>query len=112
MAKKKLTPGVAERTVLTYVKLDFQGEWEYHGSQYAFRPAKEKAILLVVTEAPTGQLITHYFIVPRRPDPSPSGRIPTDGVVVPAHENIVYIPARCVQVKKGDLTKCSGRAKW
>jgi|GEM_PF-5122133 len=111
MAIKKLTPGVAERTVLTYVKLDFRGEWEYSGSNYGFRPAKGKAELLVVTEAPAGRLITHYFIVRRRPDPSPSSRIPTDGVLVPERENIVYIPESCLKVKEGDHTKCSGGAK-
>jgi len=107
MAKQKLIPGTAERTVLTYVKLDFSGQWEYHGADYSFRPAGRSAKLLVVTEAPTGQLITHYFVVRRRPDPSPSGVITTDGVVVPKYENIVYIPEKCVMVKKGDQTKCS-----
>ncbi len=108
MAKqKKLIPGVAERTVLTYVKVDFLGQWEYHGSDYAFRPVNRSAKLLVVTEAPTGQLITHFFVVRRRPDPSPSGTVTTDGVVVPRCENIVYIPEKCVMKKEGDHTKCS-----
>ena len=111
MAINELTPGVAERTVLTYVKLDFCGEWEYSGVEYAFRPVNDRAELLVVTEAPTGQLITHYFVVRRRPDPSPTSFIPSDGVVVPMRENIVYIPERCVKVEKGDLTKCSDSAK-
>jgi len=110
MEMKKFTPGVAERTVLTYVKLDFIGEWEYNGSAYGFRPAKDTAELLVVTEAPTGKLITHYFIVHRRPDPSPSSRIPTDGVLVPEQENIVYIPERCAKVLEGDSTSCSSHA--
>lgn len=104
----KLSPGIAGRTVLTYVKLEFRGEWEYFCSNYGFRPAQEKAELLVVTEAPTGKLVTHYFVVRRRPDPSPSGFIPSDGVQVPEQENIVYIPEICVKVKDGDHTKCSG----
>jgi hypothetical protein len=112
MATKKLIPGVAERTVLTYVKLDFRGEWEYFISNYGFRPAKEKAELLVVSEAPTGNLVTHYFIVRRRPDPPPpNGIIPTDGVLVPEQENIVYIPETCIRVEKGDRTKCTGLTK-
>ena len=110
MAKERLIPGIAERTVLTYVKLDFQGSWEYNGSDYGYRPAKREAKLLVVTEAPTGQLITHFFRVRRRPDPPSGGHIPTDGVLVPQRENIVYIPERCVLVEKGDRTKCSSRS--
>jgi len=43
----------SERTVLTYVKVDFHGEWEYHFDEYSFRPVRETAELLVVTEAPT-----------------------------------------------------------
>ena len=107
MAKADLVPGIAERTVLQYVKLDFIGAREYNGSDYGFRPAGKKAEFLVVTEAPTGTLITHYFIVRRRPDPSPSSRIPTDGVIAPERENIVYIPERCVKMVKGDQTECA-----
>jgi hypothetical protein len=98
--------GRSERTVLTYVKLDFVGDWEYHGDTYSFRPVARRAELLVVTEAPAGNLITHWFVVRRRPDPSGGGFIPTDGVVAPAMENIVYIPERCVKREKGDLTRC------
>ncbi len=69
-------------------------------------PAKDKAELLVVTEAPTGKLITHYFIVRRRPDLPGGGYVKTDAVLVPTTENIVYIPEKCVWVREGDHTKC------
>jgi len=94
------------RTVLTYVKLDFQGKWKYNGEKYSFRPVNESAVLLVVTEAPKGQLITHHFTVRRRQE-DPNGRNPTDNVIVPITENIVYIPERCVKKDDGDTTVCS-----
>lgn len=106
MAKDDVKPGVAQRTVLTYVKLEFRGQWEYHGSTYSFRPAGKKAELRVVTEAPTDSLRTHVFVVRRRPDPGPHSRIPTDGVIAPEMENIVYIPELCAKVEKGDRTEC------
>jgi len=93
------------RTVLTYVKLDFQGEWEYDYDEYSFRPVGTRATLLVVTEAPTGSLVTHWFVVRRRPSP-PGGVYPTDNVIVPKGENIVYIPERCVRRAAGDQTQC------
>jgi hypothetical protein len=96
-----------ERTVLTYVKLDFQGEWEYHFDQYSFRPVRAQATLVVVTEAPTGSLVTHWFVVRRRPD-LPNGAFnTTDNVIVPNGENIVYIPERCVKRVPGDQTACA-----
>ena len=106
MATDGLKPNRSERTVLTYVKLDFVGDWEYHGDTYSFRPVARRAELLVVTEAPTGNLVTHWFVVRRRPDPGGGGLISTDGVIVPAGENIVYIPERCLKREKGDLTRC------
>ena len=51
MATDGLKPNRSERTVLTYVKLDFVGDWEYHGDTYSFRPVARRAELLVVTEA-------------------------------------------------------------
>lgn len=110
MANERLKPNSSERTVLTYAKLDFVGDWEYHGDTYSFRPVARRAELLVVTEAPTGNLVTHWFIVRRRPDPGGGGVITTDAVIVPAGENIVYIPERCLKREKGDSTKC-GRQK-
>jgi hypothetical protein len=95
-----------ERTVLTYVKLDFQSEWEYHFDEYSFRPVKDRAPLLVVTEAPTGSLVTHWFWVRRRPDLPNGGVNTTDNVIVPNGENIVYIPERCVKRAPGDHTTC------
>jgi hypothetical protein len=59
MATEGLKMGRSERTVLTYVKADFVGDWEYHGDTYSFRPVARRAELLVVTEAPTGGLVTH-----------------------------------------------------
>ena len=35
MATDGLKPNRAERTVLAYVKLDFVGDWEYHGDTYS-----------------------------------------------------------------------------
>jgi hypothetical protein len=96
-----------ERTVLTYVKLDFQGEWEYHFNEYSFRPVRAQATLLVVTEAPAGSLVTHWFTVRRRPDLPNGGVQTTDNVIVPSGENIVYIPERCVRRAVGDQTQCS-----
>jgi len=96
----------SERTVLTYVKVDFHGEWEYHFDEYSFRPVRETAELLVVTEAPTGTLITHWFVVRRRPDLPGGGIVTTDNVIVPKGENIVYIPERCVRKEPGDQTEC------
>ena len=103
----RLQSNRTERTVLTYVKLDFQDEWEYHFDEYSFRPVREKATLLVVTEAPTGSLVTHWFVVRRRPDLPNGGVNTTDNVIVPSHENIVYIPERCVKRAPGDQTKCA-----
>jgi hypothetical protein len=58
----------------------------------------------VVTEAPTGKLVTHWFLVRRRPD-LPGGAINnTDDVMVPDGENIVYIPERCIKMAEGDFT--------
>jgi len=94
------------RTVLTYVKLEFVGEWEYHFDTYSFRPVLRTGELLVVTEAPTGELVTHWFVVRRRPAPPGGGVFPTDNVIVPREENIVYIPERCVKREKGDHTTC------
>jgi hypothetical protein len=97
----------AERTVLTYVKLDFQSDWEYHFDEYSFRPVKDQAPLLVVTEAPTGSLVTHGFLARRRPD-LPNGDVnTTDNVIVPNGENIVYIPERCHKRAPGDQTTCN-----
>ena len=107
MAEKSLEPNRGARTVLTYVKLDFIGDWEYHFDEYSFRPVREKAELLVVTEAPTGTLVTHWFVVRRRPDPGGGGVYTTDNVIVPTGENIVYIPERCVKRAEGDHTTCS-----
>lgn len=108
MAPIELKTNYAERTVLTYVKLDFQGPWEYYFDTYSFRPVDKRAKLLVVTEAPTGDLVTHWFVVRRRPSPN-SGVFTTDHVIVPREENIVYIPERCVRREKGDHTKCEGK---
>jgi hypothetical protein len=44
--------------------------------------------------------------VRRRPDPGGGGIQTTDHVIVPAGENIVYIPERCVKRERGDLTEC------
>jgi hypothetical protein len=96
----------SERTVLTYVKLQFQGEWEYDGDEYSFRPVDPRGELLVVTEAPTGSLFTYWFVVRRRPDLPGGGLVPTDNVVVPKYENIVYIPERCSRKEEGDRTEC------
>ena len=98
-----------ERTVLTYTKLDFQKEWEWYFDEYSFRPVSKSAPLLVVTEAPTGKLVTHFFIVRRRPDLPNGGVNTTDNVIVPKDENIVYIPERCVKVEEGDRTACSAQ---
>ena len=106
MASPHLETNKAERTVLTYVKLEFRDEWDYRYGEYSFRPVADKAELRVVTEAPTGDLITHIFIVRRRPDPGGGGIQTTDHVIVPSGENIVYIPERCVKREKGDLTEC------
>lgn len=105
-----MKPNVSERTVLQYVKLDFQGDWEYSADSFAFRPVGKVADLLVVREGATGILETYWFHVRRRPDPPNGGFFPTDGVVVPREENIVYIPERCAKRENGDLTKC-GDAK-
>ena len=103
----RLQSNRTERTVLTYVKLDFQGEWEYHFDEYSFRPVRAQATLGVVTEAPTGSLVTHWFAVRRRPD-LPNGAVnTTDNVIVPNGENIVYIPERCIKRAPGDQTSCS-----
>src|SRR5205085_6665064 len=67
-----------ERTVLSYVKLDFLGDWEYTGDDYAFRPVGPEAELLVVTEEPTGSLVTYWFLVRRRADPPGGGSYDTD----------------------------------
>ena len=98
-----------ERTVLTYTKLDFQKEWEWHFDEYSFRPVSKSAPLLVVTEAPTGKLVTHFFIVRRRPDLPNGGVQTTDNVIVPTGENIVYIPERCIKVEEGDRTGCNAQ---
>lgn len=107
MSTKELRSNRGERTVLTYVKLDFLGDWEYYFNDYSFRPVGRSARLLVVTEAPTGNLVTHYFVVRRRPAPSPSGVQTTDHVIVPRESNIVFIPERCVQRRQGDHTRCA-----
>lgn len=96
----------SEHTVLTYVKLQLQGEWEYNGDEYSFRPVDPRAELVVVTEAPTGTLVTHWFVVRRRPDPPGGGVVTTDNVIVPKYENIVYIPERCSRKEQGDQTEC------
>ena len=49
-----MKPNVSERTVLQYVKLDFQGDWEYSADSFAFRPVGKVADLLVVREGATG----------------------------------------------------------
>jgi hypothetical protein len=95
-----------ERTVLSYVKLDFLGDWEYVGDDFSFRPVGVQADLLVVTEEPTGSLVTYWFVVRRRDSPPGGGPYPTDGVMVPKEENIVYIPERCVKREEGDKTEC------
>jgi hypothetical protein len=100
-----LQSNISERTVLSYVKLDFRGEWEYHFGEFSFRPVEPEAELVVVTEAPTGTLITYWFIVKRRPDPPDGGIMETDNVIVPTVENIVYIPERCVRKETGDHTE-------
>jgi hypothetical protein len=101
-------PGInqTERTVLKYVKLEFRGEWEYHGDEFSFCPVKKAEELLVVVEAPVGSLETIWFLVQRRPDP-PGGFLTTDAVLVPKEQNIVYIPERCVRREKGDHTECA-----
>ena len=96
-----------ERTILTYVKLDFRGDWEYFFGDYSFRPVGKTAELLVVTEAPTGTLVTHFFRVRRRPAPGPSSVLETDHVIAPNQTNIVYIPERCIKRVKGDATTCT-----
>ena len=95
-----------ERTVLRYVKVEFRGAWEYSGDSWSFRPVKDEAELLVVIEAPTGQLETSWFVVRRRPDPPGGGFYSTDGVIVPREQNIVYIPERCTRREYGDHTEC------
>jgi hypothetical protein len=85
-----LIPNRGPRTVLTYTKLEFQGDWEYYFDEYSYRPVKATAPLLVVTEAPTGFLTTHWFSVRRRPDPGGGGVYTTDNVIVPDKTNIVY----------------------
>jgi hypothetical protein len=88
------------------VKLDFIGEWTSQGGPY-FRPVKEFGELRVVTELVTGALVTHFFSVRRRPESSSTGgSIETDFVVAQYKENIVYIPERCVDQKRGDHTEC------
>jgi hypothetical protein len=103
---KELRPNRAERTVLVYRKLDFAGYWEYNFGEFSFRPVEEAAELRVVTEGAPGALETHTFIVRRRPDPPGGGILPTDNVIVPTGENIVYIPERCVKKEPGDTTEC------
>jgi hypothetical protein len=105
----------AERTVLTYRKLEFGGDWESIGSnsdtvsENVFQPVRRQAELLVVTEGATGVLETHWFIVRRRPTDPHGMRYLNDGVIVPTGENIVCIPERCVKRADGDHTKCK---KW
>jgi hypothetical protein len=106
MPTTELKSNRGERTVLTYRKLEFAGDWEYFGDEYAFRPVGRTAELLVVTEGATGVLETHFFLVHRRPNPGPGSFLTTDGVIAPPTENIVYIPERCVRKAGGDLTKC------
>jgi hypothetical protein len=103
-----LIPNRGPRTVLKYTKLEFQGDWEYHFDEYSYRPVKPTAVLLVVSEAPTGFLTTHWFSVRRRPDPGGGGVYTTDNVIVPDKTNIVYIPERCVRREAGDKTTCGG----
>jgi hypothetical protein len=94
------------RTVLTYAKVEFVGDWEYFFDEYSFRPVGRSGGLLVVTEMPTGTLVTHFFIVRRRPD-LPNGAVnTTDNVIVPKGENIVYVPERCAKKTIGDMTTC------
>jgi len=96
----------AGRTVLTYVKVEFVGDWEYYGAEYSYRPVDRTGGLLVVTEMPTGTLVTHWFVVRRRPD-LPNGAVnTTDGVIVPREENIVFVPERCAKRVNGDATTC------
>src|SRR5262249_30116461 len=102
-----VTPNRTERTVLVYTKLEFQKEWEWDFDEYSFRPVSKSAPLLVVTEAPTGKLITHFFLVRRRENLPNGGVNTTDNVIVPNGENIVYIPERCIKVVEGDLTSCN-----
>jgi len=104
-----VTPNRTERTVLVYTKLEFQKEWEWDFDEYSFRPVSKSAPLLVVTEAPTGKLITHFFMVRRRPDLPNGGVNTTDNVIVPNGENIVYIPERCIKKEEGDFTSCSAQ---
>ena len=101
-----LIPNRGPRTVLTNTKLEFQGDWEYYFDEYSYRPIRPTAFLLVVTEAPTGFLTTHWFSVRRRPDPGGGGVYTTDNVIVPDKTNIVYIPERCVRREAGDKTTC------
>ena len=101
-----LVPNRGPRTVLTYTKLEFQGDWEYFFDEYSYRPVGRRAWLLVVTEAPAGSLMTHWFDVRHRPEPGGGGVFTTDNVIVPKTENIVYIPERCVRREPGDKTTC------
>jgi hypothetical protein len=104
-------PGSLGSTVLKYLKLDLQGNWDLAvGSpSYAYVPSGptgHTANLYVLTEEPDGSLVSYRFVVKRPVDRPNYGFGYLNVVQVLTTDNTVYIPTRCADRYAGDPTAC------
>lgn len=87
---------IGNHTVLVYVKLLFEGKWQRSsGTQAIIYLAEGAERLFVVTEGETGVKTTYSFVV-------------NQGHEVWVLDDVVHIPAICINSAPGDTTKCQG----
>lgn len=84
------------QTVMEFTFIEFDKNWNRApAAQFVMYTAVEPAMLRVVAEDHVGHKTTYTFNVQ-----------PKEIVGVSYGENLVYIPARCLERHDGDTTKC------
>ena len=87
-------------TVIVFKHMQFDANWTkpvfWIDDNFPYTAKSNGASLIVVEEGATGVMMTYWF------------KLQKDQVVqVCRGDNLVFIPALCVQKKPGDLTSCN-----
>jgi hypothetical protein len=83
-----------------FIMVDFDGSWDRHTMVYSFPNIRYTATggggkLAVAVEGPTGTLSTYRYSL-------------VAGEEVLVIDQVIHIPARCVDRDKGNTIKCGG----
>jgi len=86
-------------TVIEYRYVQFDDKWSTTVAEIVqYTATSNNAEVIVVTEGATGVAQTYWFRLNKAAI-----------VLMPIHENIIYVPTRCIKKAYGDQTTCGGR---